>query len=111
MSIKGTTQGVAPNDRHQAYVMSSKETGEDKVVEDDVFMYLASSRSSWVSEDPCNREFDMAHSDVVCDLEFTHRDLMMPLGSSDILGWDMVYSSITVVAQVGRLQAHEHGFG
>jgi hypothetical protein len=97
-------------------VVTLKETGVDKVIVDDVYTYPDRKGSLQVLEDPHDKEFDMAHSDVVGEHEFTCRDLTKPSGSSNIPDRGMVYSNVTVVAQVGRiqvsrLQVHEHGLG
>jgi hypothetical protein len=72
---------MGSGDRH---MVSSKVTGVDKVVADDVNTYLDSNGSLWVSEDPCNKEFDITCSDMVCELEYTCRDSMKPSGSSNV---------------------------
>jgi hypothetical protein len=77
---------MGSGNRHQAHTVSLKATGVDKVVIDDVTMYLDNNGSSWVSEDPCSGEFDTAHSNVVHKLKYTCRDSMKPSGSLNVPG-------------------------
>ena len=86
----------------------------DDVVLDDVPTYLDINGSSWVLEDPRNKEFDMTCSDVVGEHEFTCRDSMKSSDSSNVPDKGMGYNNVTVEAQVGRLQVdklqvHEQG--